>query len=437
MIEKFKNKKWYRQGGLIVPFFECPAMLTISEILGEGNYIGIYRGDKNHGYFNTEILKKFAYEEIAKQLADINYINTLYDKWKVFADKSLELIKNNADIKELIPVLEDFWRTAWVIEYYDPYGDEIAKKYLKLNDNDRAIVLSPLNMPTVQQEDLDLIKMKKEGRTDFISHQKKYYFIKASWALAPEYSIDEIKEKYNEIEDPDEEIKKIQDHYKNTLEKKKELKQNLSEKELKIVAFFEKLTDWRDERKVFVQKANCYLHKYLEQLEKEHNIPVETLRFLNVYDMTIDKELLEKRATKCVDLMENNKWTIKIGDEANKLAELIEKEFSGNEKELKGTTACLGKVTGKVTVIRGSEDFKDFQDGDVLVAASTRPEFAPLMKKSIAIVTDEGGVTSHAAIVSRELNIPCVIGTQKATSILKKGMTVEVDADNGIVKIIE
>jgi len=148
-------------------------------------------------------------------------------------------------------------------------------------------------------------------------------------------------------------------------------------------------------------------------------------------------DLLEKRATKCVDFMHEGKWTIEIGRVAEELSKLIEKEFSTGEKELKGMTACLGNVTADVTVIKGSSDFKNFKKGNILVAASTRPEFAPLMKIASAIVTDEGGVTSHAAIVSRELNIPCVIGTQKATSILKDGMKVQVDADNGIVKIIE
>ncbi len=64
----------------------------------------------------------------------------------------------------------------------------------------------------------------------------------------------------------------------------------------------------------------------------------------------------------------------------------------------------------------------------------THPEFLSLMKQASAIVTDEGGVTCHAAIVARELGIPCVIGTKMATKVLKDGDEVEVDADKGIVK---
>ena len=67
----------------------------------------------------------------------------------------------------------------------------------------------------------------------------------------------------------------------------------------------------------------------------------------------------------------------------------------------------------------------------------TRPEFVQAMKKAVAVVTDEGGITCHAAIVSRELNIPCIIGTKIATQVLNNGDLVEVNANHGIVKILK
>ena len=80
---------------------------------------------------------------------------------------------------------------------------------------------------------------------------------------------------------------------------------------------------------------------------------------------------------------------------------------------------------------------ENFNDGDILVTGMTRPEFVPLMKRSAAIITDEGGITCHAAIISRELGIPCIIGTKVATQVLKDGDMVEVDADKGIVRILK
>jgi len=77
------------------------------------------------------------------------------------------------------------------------------------------------------------------------------------------------------------------------------------------------------------------------------------------------------------------------------------------------------------------------KQGDILVSIATDPDIVPAMKKAAAIVTEQGGVTSHAAIVSRELKIPCVIGTKIATKVLKDGMEVEVDANKGIVTVLD
>ncbi|MFZ2978284.1 MAG: PEP-utilizing enzyme, partial [Candidatus Magasanikiibacteriota bacterium] len=95
-----------------------------------------------------------------------------------------------------------------------------------------------------------------------------------------------------------------------------------------------------------------------------------------------------------------------------------------------------GLAKGKVKIIIRAEDMKKMNHGDILVSIATDPDIVPAMKKAAAIITEQGGVTSHAAIVSRELNIPCVIGTKIATKVLQDGDTVEVDANNGIIKII-
>ncbi|MEK7463619.1 MAG: PEP-utilizing enzyme [Patescibacteria group bacterium] len=104
---------------------------------------------------------------------------------------------------------------------------------------------------------------------------------------------------------------------------------------------------------------------------------------------------------------------------------------------IKGFVANKGKLTGTVRVVLDPHGYKGFNKGDILVTSMTRPEFVPLMKQAGAVVTNEGGITCHAAIVSRELGIPCVIGTKIATRVLKDGDRVEVDADNGVVTILK
>jgi pyruvate, water dikinase len=83
------------------------------------------------------------------------------------------------------------------------------------------------------------------------------------------------------------------------------------------------------------------------------------------------------------------------------------------------------------------EDCKLLKRGEILVSNMTHPDYIIGMRKSGAIVTDEGGISSHAAIISRELGIPCIIGTKIATKVFKDGDHVEVDANKGIVKVIK
>ena len=94
----------------------------------------------------------------------------------------------------------------------------------------------------------------------------------------------------------------------------------------------------------------------------------------------------------------------------------------------KGYGAGLAKV-----VLNRDEANREMQKGDILVTVMTDPDFVPFMKLASAIVTDRGGATSHAAIVSRELNIPCVVGTETATQVMKTGQQYTVDSRNGVI----
>jgi phosphohistidine swiveling domain-containing protein len=109
---------------------------------------------------------------------------------------------------------------------------------------------------------------------------------------------------------------------------------------------------------------------------------------------------------------------------------------SGNVHRFRGMVACAGSVTGPVRVLHRKEEIPTFQDGEILVTAMTTPDYLPAVQRAIGIITDEGGVTCHAAIVARELGKPCLIGTKVATQVLRTGMTVELDANVGSVRIL-
>jgi pyruvate,water dikinase len=103
--------------------------------------------------------------------------------------------------------------------------------------------------------------------------------------------------------------------------------------------------------------------------------------------------------------------------------------------EIKGSIACSGSVSGRAKIVLSSSKQDKVKVGDILVTTMTTPDFLPSMRRASAFITDEGGITCHAAIVAREMRKPCIIGTKIATNVLKDGDDLEVDANRGIVKI--
>ncbi len=106
---------------------------------------------------------------------------------------------------------------------------------------------------------------------------------------------------------------------------------------------------------------------------------------------------------------------------------------TGNKPAVKGLPASPGTAKGNVKIVYGLMDLEKFQQGEILVAKMTNPDYVTIMKRAAAIITDQGGLTAHAAIVSRELGVPCIVGTGNATEILKTGDFVTVDATSGLV----
>ncbi len=100
---------------------------------------------------------------------------------------------------------------------------------------------------------------------------------------------------------------------------------------------------------------------------------------------------------------------------------------------VQGLAASSGRASGAVRVLSSPDQGDQFHDGEVLVAKMTSPDWVPLMRRASALVTDGGGITCHAAIVSRELGVPCVVGARVATTVLRDGEVVTVDGTKGVV----
>ena len=230
--------------------------------------------------------------------------------------------------------------------------------------------------------------------------------------------------------------------------KKDKLKKSLNKKEKKILDFINFAIYCRDDRKEPAQKSLVLMYNLAREIISEWGIDKNKINNCLIADIlkgkqhTINKLAeVSKREMGFVLLLEKNdnyeETFTGILDAAKILDSRLGKESSSNVKEIKGHVGSKGYYKGRVKIILHSSEHDKFKDGEVLVTGMTRPEFVPLMKKAGAIITDEGGITSHAAIISRELGKPCIVGTKISTKVLKNGDFIEVNAKKGIVRILK
>ncbi len=194
------------------------------------------------------------------------------------------------------------------------------------------------------------------------------------------------------------------------------------------------------------------LDKAFKQIAKRHNLKMKA----ELYFYTLEElknlfnkgkkvpvnEILKRKKGFALWKM-NNKQEILTGKKYKNLLSWVNNKFIPKKvSQLKGQAVYAGKVKAKVRVIIYTKrdiakKMAQFKKGEVLVTDMTKPDMVLICHKASAIITDEGGITSHAAVVSREFNKPCVVGTKIATQVLKNGDEVEVDAEKGLVKIIK
>ena len=197
-----------------------------------------------------------------------------------------------------------------------------------------------------------------------------------------------------------------------------------------------------DSRQYLHVVANRIVDILAERLKIEARY-LEALTAVEISDFItnsqgIPETLFERYNHSIITPIGRDTYSVLFGEEANEfISTKISSENLKNVTEIKGKTAYPGKIKGKVKLVFGPQHIGKVQSGDIMVSTVTSPQLLPAMKKASAFITDIGGITSHAAIVSRELKKPCIIGTKIATQVLRDGDVVEVDADEGVVRIVE
>jgi len=465
-LEKLLKKEWYTQGFAAKPLFlTIIASVDIMhkrlgftyEILASS-----YKSDYCTFYYLAKDLSKHA-DIILKEL-DKNP-SYLEEKRKLYKDEvdSFENDFKNAEsdlsilsekdlfalLKRLEIAIEATAGLAHLIEGISLRLGDMIRELLgrktsgKTLNEDFSILTNPTKMSFLSRKEEALWKIKNAT----IEERKKmakqfildFFWVNSNYTGSSALTMADVISEAKKVE-------RFKHVNFDTLKKKKTSlfeKHGFSDTEKKWVVWIDFLTDWQDERKKNIFRGIFAIDQVLREISKRYKIDLKFLHYLlprEIDSLSLKSKSAEKIAKKrikgCVFIRKLDEIKVFDGKDFTEFEKAIQVQHKDIDI-LTGIAASLGNATGYAKICTNIESLAKVNEGDILVASMTRPEFVPAMKKAAAIVTDEGGITSHAAIVSRELGIPCVIATKNATKVLKDGWLVQVKANHGQVLVLE
>lgn len=417
-IMEYKWEVWlYRPYGFLPTYLMMKACAR-SEFLKEG-IDGEFPAsvfDSYYWYSNHELSKKageIAGEYLKKK--DIFTLTRQCEERHKFAKQEITRLLNDEKAEPLVlfarlmelmrPVNVYVWVAHASEEYYMPILKSAARKYVNAEDIDKFIgdisFPSKKNVHVLLEEDIRAGLPTEEL-------QKKYGWMKArtSAGFGPGYTLDEMEDLRQEILS-----KKSEERF--TVSVPDDLRQLVGEvRELVYLRTY---------------RSDALFDLYFTA----QPIFSRVAKLLGVYrlDYCLPDEILAGKARE----YPISTAILQYGDDVV-VCDSIFKPTAEDKKECIGQVAWGGKVMGIVKIVQRIEELEKVKEGDVLVTNMTIPAYISAMKKAVAFVTNEGGITCHAAIIAREMKKPCIIGTKIATQIFKDGDVVEVDANNGLVK---
>ncbi len=280
-----------------------------------------------------------------------------------------------------------------------------------------------------------------EGK-DIMAIRKRFYWIHWNYDEGEELTDPIIR---RDVED----AKKADLHPGKHIVEAWEKRYNLNEEDGRLLNDIFLMSQAKAKAKETINQAAYHANLLFEELSRRLKVEKDILRTLLPSEMEAwlvggihpDLSELQRRCKQAVYLIEKDNVEV-ITDEV-KIDSIISKDQdtvkASDFYSFSGQVACQGQAEGIVCVIKGARemDTKKFIKGSILVAVNTSPNMIRIIRDSSAIVTDIGGITSHAASISRELGKPCIVGTKIATRVLEDGDLINVDAEKGIVRLIK
>ncbi|MBU0535948.1 MAG: hypothetical protein KKE20_03215 [Nanoarchaeota archaeon] len=274
-------------------------------------------------------------------------------------------------------------------------------------------------------------KLNKDNQKELIrQHIEEYGWIKSSYFNARQATEQEILERIKNIN-------QAQEKHKENDPVLKEL--NIDENQLKVVNCLKELLFLKTYRKELIGLISFASKGLFDEIAKRMDVSYEHVINHTVDEIReffasgkVNKDEIHKRLESFAHVLVDGHSKVITG------SVLLEKYAEkGISQDITGQTANSGKVKGNVVVIEKQQDLKNIKQGSIVVIDSIGPTDFQHVSKAAGIITNHGGVLSHAALLARELNIPCIIGAENATQALEQGEYIELDADNGTVNKLE
>lgn len=448
-----------------------------------GDVLQIERNILNNTRLNTVILQD-DWDRVGNHIAEKLFTNENYfTNVSSQQDKAIQHIHDflgeiktytistftTSQLLDLVTAIQERWLEYDMINVPPWFigGDTFknrVQEYLSIPEQDFLFLTTPEQKTFVsqlEQELLDVIYNFKKGTISNLEEIAQTLSEKYGWIpfgydglvyWDSNHFVKIIKEDERTIEILEKEIRSIKQVDQKNSEKRDSLikQHNFDKNQLEYIEKINVLNVWTDERKMLEFRLHYWYSQILLEFEKRYNVPYINLKLLLTQELPIietlsAKEIIEKTHKRITELFVIEARNGNISILEGKEKEDFLKDYHTHmahvtaQTEIKGMVASKGPqeiYTGTAKVVLRPEDGEKVQLGDFVIATMTTPDYIMCMKQASGFVTDEGGVTCHAAIVGREMNKPTIIATKNATQIINDGDTIEINTGNGTVKVI-
>jgi phosphohistidine swiveling domain-containing protein len=463
-------------------------METLKHIKRED--LSLEGGRKMHMHFQYFVIKQYSIKnpEFPLEMDGVGYMKEFGAKWyfdtKVwkYGEQRLDNEINHPEILSKIEKMTDKTASeacryfkeenfaklsnqelAKALEKYYAYFQTILRAASTLRIFDRGVIQKVRNDKRYSNPDEVLRKISTNTRLGFNAQEEEAIlnaviegrpaeevFSEFAWITVGYYSekpktLEWYESKITSMSksEAEEALKHLKEKTAHDISERESLIKDWNEEDKKMADIASLSTYLKDHYKFNVNKIIYFAEPLFIEIGKRLGISSEEVKDIWPEDTAsyvesgvFDKSANDFKVNHNVLWVEDGEFHAVFGKETTEFYKTYLEEDHSGKKEFKGRVASLGNVKGKAVVITDTKDFGKMEQGKILVVVNTSPDYVPIMHMAKGIIAEEGGLTAHVSVVSREFRIPAIVGIKDICKVIKDGDEVELDTDKGIIKIL-